>query len=53
MLRIMQPLMRSFSVITSSSTIMGKLAKVETKGAANGFKPAFIWQFTQARSLPA
>lgn len=32
MLRVMQPLMRSFRVSTLSLTIIGKLAKVETKG---------------------
>ena len=29
------------------------VAKVETKGAANGRRPASRWQFRQARSLPA
>ena len=36
MLRRMQPLIRPVSVSTWSSTIIGKVPKVETNGAAKG-----------------
>ena len=53
MLRVMQPLMRSASDSTMLLNIAGYDAKVETSGAANGLRPAFMWQLVQARSLPA